>query len=565
MISGGNNKLFGIIVAILVSLLSIFLFAKNARAAEEHILLNEIYPNPNTGEIEWIELYNPTDSPIDLGSWTAEDGTHKPKLLSGKTIDTKSYLVLSSGSDFSFGLNNDGEIIQLKNSTSVIDQVAYGNWSADEVVKDNNAKAPPKGKSITRIVDMPDTDIDKNDFVVADKTPGAPYIPQVYTNDIKINEIYSHPTSGEEEFVELFNSGGQEVDLSGWYLDDIDGGSSPFLVPAGTIINVGQYMVFNHLQTGIYFNDDGDSARLLSPDLAVKDEIVYSDPTIGQSYAKFSDGWRWTATVTPAAANIYTQVPEQPPAALAVINIADARAKSLGTKLKIRGIVSVAPGILSNSYFYIQDGTGGMQIYSYDKDFPALSAGDEIEVSGELSSIADEERIKIDGISSIILLRHASLPDPKPVVIDQIGEDDEGQLIITTGEVLDPSGDSFKIEGSGQIAVIVRENSGVNKPRLKSGMKVQIRGIVSQYKNSYRILPFGLDGVTILSSGVLPVTGADYSSNSRWNIFQRICKIQKELLPLWQTVLLAVMLLPCMGIWAAVKPRRLNLSASILV
>jgi hypothetical protein len=34
-----------------------------------HICINEFYPNPGTGQVEWVELINPTSSNIDLDGW----------------------------------------------------------------------------------------------------------------------------------------------------------------------------------------------------------------------------------------------------------------------------------------------------------------------------------------------------------------------------------------------------------------------------------------------------------------------------------------------------------------
>ena len=53
-------------------------------------------------------------------------------------------------------------------------------------------------------------------------------------------------------------------------------------------------------------------------------------------------------------------------------SIADARNMNDGEKVRVEGVVTVEPGKLSTQYFYIEDATGGIQIYSYKKDFPAI-------------------------------------------------------------------------------------------------------------------------------------------------------------------------------------------------
>jgi len=94
-----------LIILILISAAIFLAFAKKTEAADDHIVINEIYPNPETGEIEWIELFNSTALDFSLDNYSVEDGTHIPKVLAGYSILAGQYLVLEKGADFSFGLN----------------------------------------------------------------------------------------------------------------------------------------------------------------------------------------------------------------------------------------------------------------------------------------------------------------------------------------------------------------------------------------------------------------------------------------------------------------------------
>jgi len=140
---------------------------------EQDPKINEIYSNTDTGEIEWIELYNPNSQVLNLTNYTIEDNTPaNQKNLSTYSISASGYLVLYKGTDFSFILNNDSDILKLKKSGSVVDQVAYGNY--DDGNLSDNAPAPAKGQSIARMPNGKDTNIDNNDFQIAvTPTPGA--------------------------------------------------------------------------------------------------------------------------------------------------------------------------------------------------------------------------------------------------------------------------------------------------------------------------------------------------------------------------------------------------------
>ncbi|MFA4837301.1 MAG: Ig-like domain-containing protein, partial [Dehalococcoidia bacterium] len=146
--------------------------------ANPPIVINEFMANPTTGT-EWIELYNPTADQVNLAGWTIEDNTGSTygsgagnTSLTGKTIAAGSYLLLTKGTDFSFVLNNDNDVIILKNGTAQVDKVAYGNFADGNTT--DNAPAPAQGKSTGRCPNGADTNVDNVDFKVLDiPTPGA--------------------------------------------------------------------------------------------------------------------------------------------------------------------------------------------------------------------------------------------------------------------------------------------------------------------------------------------------------------------------------------------------------
>ncbi|MBW2980230.1 lamin tail domain-containing protein [Candidatus Woesearchaeota archaeon] len=116
------------------------------------LTINEIMYNPPEelgGRYnEWIELYNPTDNPINLTDWVVADpADHRLELSAEDTIQPKGYFILAKKpEDFSqyydvacpivkvaFSLTNGGEQILLKdNSGEIIDDVTYSDsWGAD--------------------------------------------------------------------------------------------------------------------------------------------------------------------------------------------------------------------------------------------------------------------------------------------------------------------------------------------------------------------------------------------------------------------------------------------------
>lgn len=139
------------------------------------IRINEFmaYPNTSAGEYEWIELYS--NDTQNLTDWTIEDNTGSTygsglgdTTLSG-TIN--GYKVLNR-SDVNFQLNNDADIIILKDADGVIvDQVAYGTFDGSKTGLNvsQNAPTPEQGKSIGRTADGGGTWV-----ILNTSTPGTP-------------------------------------------------------------------------------------------------------------------------------------------------------------------------------------------------------------------------------------------------------------------------------------------------------------------------------------------------------------------------------------------------------
>ena len=129
---------------------------------------------------------------------------------------------------------------------------------------------------------------------------------------IFIAEFLPNPEGADQagEFIELFNQEQRPVDLTGWQLDDADGGSRPFTVPAGTVIKPGQYLSFPAAQTKLALNNSTDAVRLLAPDGTVVDYVEYEDVKEGESMVLDEQfNWQKSATPTPGEINVLNLSP----------------------------------------------------------------------------------------------------------------------------------------------------------------------------------------------------------------------------------------------------------------
>jgi hypothetical protein len=160
----------------------LFNFNITLEAPAPNVVINEFVPAPQTSQTtEWIELYNPTGSDVSLDGWTIEDNTGSTygggagdTPLNGKIVPANGYLMLNkSAGDFGFSLNNNNDIIILKDTGSLVDKVAYGSFNDGDI--SDNAPYPGFDKSTGRYPNGIDTNNDSADFRIFDTpTSGAP-------------------------------------------------------------------------------------------------------------------------------------------------------------------------------------------------------------------------------------------------------------------------------------------------------------------------------------------------------------------------------------------------------
>lgn len=116
-------------------------FILTTRAPNQNLVINEIHYNPdlNTVREEFIELYNPSNAPVNLSLWRLRDGVEFV-FPNGTTIPAGGYLVVASDpatmqarygvtalGPWSGNLSSDGERVTLRDpADNIVDEVDYG-------------------------------------------------------------------------------------------------------------------------------------------------------------------------------------------------------------------------------------------------------------------------------------------------------------------------------------------------------------------------------------------------------------------------------------------------------
>jgi hypothetical protein len=290
----------------------------------QSILINEIAwaGTLASSSDEWIELYNPGNSPVSLDGWTLTDENDIRIPLKG-TIPAQGFFLLERTDDstvanisadliYSGGLSNGGESLWLRDPLDkIIDSAnkSGGSWPAGKAASRESMERRggydhpgnwgthtgyhSAGKDAIGNV-IHGTPAKKNSVLLP--IPAPTWIPgRIRINEVLIRPHYDWEGKGGvdtgDEFIELYNLGPNKVFLKGWMLDDeAGGGSKPYKIP-GITIRPGGYAVFFHSKTGITLNDAGDTVRLLTPSGTLVEEIPYLKVrAYNLSYGRMPDG-----------------------------------------------------------------------------------------------------------------------------------------------------------------------------------------------------------------------------------------------------------------------------------
>ena len=262
------------------------------------LLITEVLydPDESQGEVEWVEILNPTGEVVDLDTYKIGDeealgGSEGMYIFPpGARIGVGETVVIAKSAvefaaafgfepDFEFSntgagvpimlkytawaggsltLTNPGdEILLLDVFDDLVDSVSWGNsnWAFDPDVP-----TVPKGHSLERLPGYVDTDTAADwgdqpapspgqvDLSPPEPTPTVGPSPTPFMGGLLISEVLYDPDGpeSEAEWFEVQNTTGAPIDISGFKVGDeeIDGGSEGMYVfPEGSVLAAGDAIV----------------------------------------------------------------------------------------------------------------------------------------------------------------------------------------------------------------------------------------------------------------------------------------------------------------------------------
>lgn len=194
---------------------------------EGSIVINEVLAQPSVSGNDWLELFNASTQAVDISGWSLSDdlaALAKYVLPAGSVMDPGACLQVGQ-SALGFGLSAEGETLYLTRSDglTLCSQLSFSSQQVDV----SWGRYPNGGAA---------------GYFCAAPSAGATNPPPPIEQGVVINEIMFNPPGDDEEpteYVELYNPGAADVDLSGWRFAD----GIVYVFPTGTVLTANGYLV----------------------------------------------------------------------------------------------------------------------------------------------------------------------------------------------------------------------------------------------------------------------------------------------------------------------------------
>ena len=267
---------------------------------------------------DWIELYNSTDTDMDISGFGISDNLSQPmkyRFPDGTTIAAKGYLVVfCSGNEgmqngelhAPFGLRSYGEDVVIANRAGrIIDSYSFKNQETDVSVAripDGAGELQPNSQPSPG---YPNTGAGYSAFDAANRLP---------LGGVYISEFGGSTGSVASDWVELHNSTGSAVSLAGYGISNNPKNPAKWVFP-DISIEPGEYLLLyatgsadkaqkKNLKLNFCISSTGEALFFFDPNGKLIDKLSAGRMRSGQSYGRDgSDNRFYYAEPTPGAQN----------------------------------------------------------------------------------------------------------------------------------------------------------------------------------------------------------------------------------------------------------------------
>lgn len=267
---------------------------------------------------DWIELYNSTDTDMDISGFGISDNLSQPmkyRFPDGTTIAAKGYLVVfCSGNEgmqngelhAPFGLRSYGEDVVIANRAGrIIDSYSFKNQETDVSVARIPDGAGEFQSNSQPSPGYPNTGAGYSAFDAANRLP---------LGGVYISEFGGSTGSVASDWVELHNSTGSAVSLAGYGISNNPKNPAKWVFP-DISIEPGEYLLLyatgsadkaqkKNLKLNFCISSTGEALFFFDPNGKLIDKLSAGRMKSGQSYGRDgSDNRFYYAEPTPGAQN----------------------------------------------------------------------------------------------------------------------------------------------------------------------------------------------------------------------------------------------------------------------
>jgi hypothetical protein len=301
----------------------------------------------------------------------------------------------------------------------------------------------------------------------------------------------------QDEWIELINLGDSSVGLGAWQVEDASGVA--YVVPLGATLPPGGYLILHRSETNLALNNDADTLILRRADGTIADRHQYGEsPGYDVGLCRLPDGgadWHDRCDPTPGGPN--RALPTAEATRPVEASVFEARHMPLGSWVKVRGRITVPPGVFSQRTAYLQDTNSGIKIYLPKEHRMWAELGDRWEVVGNVRMYHGELEIRVSERDDVRRLDSGDPPPPLPIGTGVMVEPYEGMLVMLDGWAVDfeRGGHFWTDDGTGWARVYLDHDAGIARTWLEVGQPLQVVGVVSQYTDEdppvggYRLMP----------------------------------------------------------------------------
>ncbi len=314
------------------------------------IIISEVQTSGASSDDEFIELYNPGSSTVNLSDYalrrktkgdTSALGTSVKSFSSSDTIGAKEYFLWANSKSVfkdladattTASLTDDNSLALVGKNNVIVDTVTYGSGHAapfsptvssnpdkkQSLVRDldtlewqkSSAPTPTNGLGVTYEEPTPSTPSTGSGQAGSGQVGSGSSTPTT-SSAVRLNELLPNPKEkGEKnEYIELYNSGSDEVSLANWTLRDASK-TGKYVFPSTSSIAGHGYLVITRETSGLSLNNSDETVSLFDASGTLVSSVRYDKTKENISLNYSEKGWRGSKFLTPGAENILNSLPD---------------------------------------------------------------------------------------------------------------------------------------------------------------------------------------------------------------------------------------------------------------